>query len=65
MCTPVAFTITATGTGSPIMPLTRLETLIMELKNCENRTVVVQVKKAPKEKQTYWRNHEKEEAEEA
>lgn len=38
----------------------------MELKNSENRAVLaLQVKKAHKEKQTYWRNHEKKEAEEA
>lgn len=38
----------------------------MELKNSENTTVVVlQVKKAHKEKQTYWLNHEKGVAEKA
>lgn len=38
----------------------------MELKNSENRTAaVLQVRIAHKEKQTYWQNREKEEAEEA
>ena len=39
---------------------------IIELKNSENTPVVVlQVKKAHKEKPSYWQNHEKWEAEEA